>query len=206
MALEGPARRLHDEIKYRRKFPPREAAALKKSELAMRGLGRSGTLIAEISRLYADAAEAVIEEFLDTVRRKGVALGIVDEADALQVIAEAHQQTFDEARGLLLNGLMGQIGDYRTLATGVIDDRRRPIGEHLERKLELQKLEIPASPVTQKGTGAEVRDPAESTPGGTRLRRRGCGGTGAWESSRSAVRRPRSFQGAECPVDQCDRG
>ena len=58
MALEGPARRLHDEIKYRRKFPPREAAAVKKSELTVRGLGRSGSLIAEISRLYTDAAEA----------------------------------------------------------------------------------------------------------------------------------------------------
>jgi hypothetical protein len=81
MALEGPARRLHDEIKYQRSFPPREAAALKKSELAMQGLGRSGALIAEISRLYADAAEAVIEEFSDAIITKGVALGIVDDAD-----------------------------------------------------------------------------------------------------------------------------
>jgi diguanylate cyclase with GGDEF domain len=150
MALEGPARRLHDEIKYRRKFPPRGAAAVKKSELTVRGLGRSGALIAEISRLYTDAAEAVIEEFADALVTKGAALGIVDDADVRRVIAEAHQQTFDEARGLLLDELQGQAGDYRTLVTGIVDDRRRPVWEHLERKLELQRLEMPVLTVAEK--------------------------------------------------------
>jgi hypothetical protein len=150
MAFEGPARRLHDEIKYRRKFPPREAAALKKSELAKRGLGRSGALIAEISKLYTDAAEAVIEELADAVIAKGAALGIVDDADVRRVIAEAHRQTFDEVRGLLLDELQGQAGDYGTLVTGIVDDRRRPVWEHLERKLELQRLEMPAPAVAER--------------------------------------------------------
>jgi len=143
MALEGPVRRLHDEIKYRRRFPPREAASLKKSELALRGLGQSGALIVEISKLYADAAEGVLEEFTDTVIMKGAALGIANEADLRRVVAEAHQQTFDEARGLLLDELTGQAGDYRTLAMGNVDARRAPMWEHLDRKLELRRLETP---------------------------------------------------------------
>ena len=150
MSLEGQLRQLHEEIKYRQRFPPREAATRKKSDLALRGLARSGALIDEISKLYAEAAERVLEEFTDTAIAKRAALSLTSDKDLRRVVADAHQQTFDEARGFLLDELGAQAGDYRTLAMGIVDSRRSPVWQHLERKLELRKLEVTGYPVREK--------------------------------------------------------
>ncbi len=65
--FEGQLRRLLEETKYRQSFSPREAAAAKKSELAVQGLSRSGALAQEVAAIYLRGVERVLDEFADIV-------------------------------------------------------------------------------------------------------------------------------------------
>lgn len=148
MALEGAVRHLLEEVKYRHKFPPREAAAKAKSDLAVRGLARSGALLQEVSRVYLDVVRAVLDEFSNAVMTKRVALGLSSQAEVRAVVASAHEEMFNHARGGVLDEVSGA-GDYQGLAAGIVDQERTPVWQHLERVIELQKLDESAT-VTPK--------------------------------------------------------
>lgn len=141
MALEGLAGQLFEELKYKRRFPPREEAAAIKGEIAVRGLGQSGMLIQAIAKAYIEVVEQVLDEFAEAVIFRGSALGMGSDAEVRQVLAAAHQQMFDEARGAVLDELSGLGSDYGTLAMAFISDRRSLVWQHLERKSSLMKLE-----------------------------------------------------------------
>src|SRR5438876_11975569 len=87
MALEGDARRLFEELKYRHGFPPRSAAAVVKGEFASRGLGQSSMLAQAVARTYLDRVEQILDEFAKTVLDKAGALGLPGEREARAVIA-----------------------------------------------------------------------------------------------------------------------
>jgi len=140
MATEGAVRKLLEEIKYRRKFPPRETVKVIRNELAARGLGSSGALVEAVSTAYVEAVEGVLEEFTDAVIAKATALGISGDEILRRVIAEAQQEIFDLGRGVLLDEF-GGARDYGNMAIGILDSKRGPVWEHLERKLELRRLD-----------------------------------------------------------------
>lgn len=144
MTLEGRILELLDEIKYQKRFPPREAAGLLKNEMALQGLGRSGALVKQICGVYVETVEEILEAFSDTVAVKASALGLSGEADVRQVLAAAHEQMFNAARGLVLDELGGLAGDFRAFALASIDSRRGEVWQHLERKIRLRALtEVP---------------------------------------------------------------
>lgn len=151
MALAGTCLELFEEIKYKRKFPPRERAAVIKNELAARGLGRSGALVEEVSELYQDAVGTILDDFTDAILIKRSALGIDGEAKLRAVMLDAYQQMFAEAKAQLLDEFSGQ-GDYGRMATDILESRRGPVSEHLERKVSLSALEkaTPAAKATKE--------------------------------------------------------
>lgn len=152
MTLEGTRRHLLDEIKYRRGFPPREAATRIKNELATRGLGKSGALVEQVCGVYRETLEKILDEFADAILSKGSALGINGEAELRAVLADAHQQMFAEARGCLLDEFGGE-RDYGRMAAALLDGRLAPVWEHLERKVSLNSLETTtplAKPVKER--------------------------------------------------------
>ena len=142
MTLDGLVRQLLEEIKYKHGFPPREAAEIKKNELAIQGLGRSGALIQEVSRIYIEAVKRILDEFTDQVLSKTSALGLRGNAETRRAVVDAHQRIFAEARGALLDEF-GGTPDYGRDAMGILDDRLTPVWQHLERKIELRKLQEP---------------------------------------------------------------
>src|SRR5713101_4509047 len=131
MTLEGTRRQLFEEIKYKRKFPPREAATRIKNALAARGLGSSGALWHEVTAIYRETVETILDDFTDALLSKRSALGIGGEAELRAVMQDAYQQMFAEARGQLLDEFSGQ-GDYGRMATGILDSQLGPVWEHLE--------------------------------------------------------------------------
>jgi hypothetical protein len=140
MAMEGRVRELLDEIKYQRRFPPRGAAEIAKNELALQGRGRSGALVQRVCGIYLESVEEVLEAFSETVLDKAVALGLSGDAEIRAVLATAHEQLFNEARGLVLDELGGLMGEYRTLAFAIVDGRRDEVWQHLERTSRLRAL------------------------------------------------------------------
>jgi len=87
MSLEGPARKLFEEIKYRHKFPPRGEAARIKSEMASRGMGDSSPLAQLVSMAYLTVVEGVLDEFAESVINKRDVLGLSDDVAVRHVIA-----------------------------------------------------------------------------------------------------------------------
>jgi hypothetical protein len=149
VALEGAVKGLLDEIKYRRRYPPREKAAQMRNELATRGLGSSGALAQQIAEAYGESVETILDDFLGELVAKAAALGLGG-ADLHGVMAAAHEHIFNEARGIMLDEFKGGKAEYGKLAMGILDDRRGPIWAHLERTLELRKLdEVPAARVKE---------------------------------------------------------
>jgi diguanylate cyclase (GGDEF)-like protein len=140
MALEGTRRQLFDEIKYKYKFPPRDAATRIKNDLAARGLGSSGALVEAVTAIYPMAAEAILDDFTESALSKRAALGIGGEAELVGAISDAYQQVFADARSHLLEEFGGQ-RDYGQMAIGILDGRLGPVWEHLERKVKLSALE-----------------------------------------------------------------
>jgi hypothetical protein len=126
MPLEGTRRRLLEEIKYKRAFPPRTRATVIKNNLASRGLGSSGALVEQVAGVYLETVEAILDDFAETVLSKGSALGSSGERELRAVISDAHQQLFAEARGCLLDEFGGQT-DYGRMAAGVLDSRIGPV-------------------------------------------------------------------------------
>ncbi len=83
--------------------------------------------------------EPVLDQFTEKVIEERVALGLRSEESIRRVVNDAHQQIFNEARGMVLDDLVG-LGDYRTIATQTIDGKRGPVWAHLEGGLELAAL------------------------------------------------------------------
>ena len=141
MSLEGLPRKLLEELTYQRGFPPRASATQIKSELAVRGLGNSGALVEKISGVYLEVIERVLDDFADRVLKSGDTIGLTDDAEMRGSIADAHQELFDLARGLVLDELTGT--NYGPLATAMIDARREDVRKHLDRKIALRVVEQP---------------------------------------------------------------
>src|SRR5712692_4988359 len=140
MALEGPILTLFEELKYRLKFPPRDRIPAIKSEFAVRGIAQSSMLAQAIAGEYLKVTEPVLDEFTEKVIEKRGVLGLRNEESIRRVVNDAHQQIFDEARGLVLDDLVG-LGDYKGIATQTIDGKRASVWAHLERKLDLVALD-----------------------------------------------------------------
>src|SRR5436309_1197301 len=118
MSLGGDARELFEEIKYKRRFPPRERAARIKSDLATRGLGQSGALVEQISAVYLEDVEAVLEDFAAAVMARRGALGLTTDAELRTIVADAHQQMFNEGRRAVLEEFKGT-PDYGKMAIAI---------------------------------------------------------------------------------------
>lgn len=140
MTLEGLLRQLFDEIKYKHKFPPREPAAIKKGQVAIQGLANSPYLVEQVCGIYMEAVERILDEFADSVLAKATTLGLIDNGTLRRAVADAHQQLFQEARGALLDEFSGT-PEYGRSAIAILDNRLSPVWQHLERKIELRKLE-----------------------------------------------------------------
>lgn len=130
---------MFEELKYRLKFPPRGGIPAIKNQFASRGMGQSSALAQTIAGEYLKVIEPVLDQFTEQVIRKRVALGLGSEESIRRALNDAHQQIFDEARGMVLDDLVG-LGDYRAIATQTIDAKRGPVLAHLERALELAVL------------------------------------------------------------------
>lgn len=149
MPHDEQIRRLFEEIKYTHRFPPREAAVRIKNDLSARGMGRSGALVQKVAEVYLEVAEKVLDEFTDTVISRAGALGLEDDTELHRTIASAHQRFFDEVRSFVNAELRGMSTDYADLGMAMVDAKRGPVWDHLERMIELRKLNIPA-PVRTK--------------------------------------------------------
>lgn len=150
MPLEGQARQLFEEIKYKWKFPPRVKAASIKSELAVKGLGRSGALVQQVTAAYFEVVEKVLDEFADAVLDKRDALGLTQDVELTGVLAEACQQLFTAARSILSVEEFRDLPEYGQRAMAMLEERHGPVWEHLLRKVELRKLEKPPLIVTKE--------------------------------------------------------
>ena len=139
MAVEGAVKTLFEELKYRLKFPPRERIPAIKNEFASRGMGQSSGLAQTIAGEYLKVIEPVLDQFTEQLIEKRVALGLGSEESIRRALNDAHQRIFDEARGMVLDDLVG-LGDYRAIATQTIDGEREPVWTHLERVLALAAL------------------------------------------------------------------
>ncbi|MBI4306766.1 MAG: toll/interleukin-1 receptor domain-containing protein, partial [Chloroflexi bacterium] len=142
VTLEGATRQLFDEIRYQKRFPPREAAEGAKNELALQGLGNSGALAQRVSGVYMEAVEQVLDAFCDAVFDHAAGMGLAgeDEAGILAVLAAAHEEMFDETRGLVFDELRGLGDDLRRIALAEVDTRRAEVQRHLERRVRLRIL------------------------------------------------------------------
>lgn len=138
--MEHQARRFLEEVKYRQKFPPREAAAAKKSELAVRGLGQSGALAQEVATVYLRNLEAVLDEFTDVLSSKGAAIGLKDDVQITAAVNDAYQHMFGLAGSVLAEEFGGAM-ELGGLARDLLEERRAEVWEHLVRKIELRDLE-----------------------------------------------------------------
>ncbi len=139
MPLEGPARKLFEEIKYEHGFPPRSDAMKVKNELATRGLGNSSMLAQQIVFAYLRVVERVLDGFTDRALASGAALGLTSAAAIRDAVFAAHEELFNIARGLVRDEVGGS--DYGNLAMGMVDDKRRPVLDHLQRKIDLREIE-----------------------------------------------------------------
>lgn len=155
MPVEGQLRQLFEEIKYKRKFPPRDTAASIKSQLAVRGLGNSGVLIEQVTQAYLQVVEDVLDEFADAVITRVGALGLSTEAELGGVIADAHQHLFNLAVGALFQEFKGN-PEYGNRAMTRLEERRGPAWDHLQRAITLnQNLYCPLrSGTTPIGAGS----------------------------------------------------
>jgi len=140
MALEGTVLELLEEIKYQKRFPPRQAAEVAKNELTLQGHGRSGALVQRVCGIYLESVSEVLEVFTDTVFDKAAVLGLSDDGEIRAVLAAAHERLFNEARGAVLDELAGLGADFRALALATIDGPRSEVWQHLERKIRLRVL------------------------------------------------------------------
>jgi hypothetical protein len=127
MALEGTVLELLEEIKYQKRFPPRQAAEVAKNELMLQGHGRSGALVQRVCGIYLESVSEVLEVFTDTVFDKAAVLGLSDDGEIRAVLAAAHERLFNEARGAVLDELAGLGADFRALALATIDGPRSEV-------------------------------------------------------------------------------
>jgi len=141
--LEGTVRELFEEIKYRWNFPPRELVLSIKSEFAARGMGQSSSLVQAVARAYLDSGEKVLDEFAETVITNHDALGLMSDTEVRRVIADAHQELFDELCALILGEPRGLGEGFRALAMAEIAERQNRVWQHLHRKILLRKLAEP---------------------------------------------------------------
>jgi diguanylate cyclase (GGDEF)-like protein len=137
MPVDGIALSSLNELKYRHGFPPRQSAAQLKGSLASRGLGNSGVLAQQVAGLYLAVVEKVLDDFAERVFQHGAALGLPTPQAMRQGIVDAHRDLFDLTRRLVRNEVPG---DYGNIAAATVDDRRIPVWQHLERKIELHTL------------------------------------------------------------------
>src|SRR2546423_13267671 len=132
MPLEGLARKLFDEMKYEHGFPPRSEAVKVKNELATRGLGSSSVLAQQIVFAYLRVVEGVLDGFTDRALASGSGLGLTSVAAIRDAVFAAHEELFNIARGLVRDEVGGS--DYGNLAMGMVDEKRGPVLDHLQRK------------------------------------------------------------------------
>jgi diguanylate cyclase (GGDEF)-like protein len=138
MSVDGLARQLLDELKYKYGFPPRVAAADVKGQLASRGLGQSSALAQQVATVYLTIVEKVLDGFAGRLLEQGPALGYSTPQAIRQVIVDAHRDLFDLTRGLVRDEVPG---DYGKLSAAAVDDKRTHVWQHLERMIELHALE-----------------------------------------------------------------
>lgn len=151
MALDGHLRQLLDEVKYRRGFPPKNKIQLIRNQLVLQGLGQSGALVQAIADAYLEVVENVLDEFTEIVAARSKVLGLNSQADVRRVIAQAHQEMFDLARGLTLGDFGGpSSGAFGTLGMARVDDRRDPVRQHLERTIELRRFDESQAAVSKE--------------------------------------------------------
>lgn len=90
--------------KYKHKFPPRHRMLQIKSDLVAKGLLHSGAAITLITETYSESgAEAVLDDFVETVIQNRSSLSLESEEVLLNLVADAFTNVIVEARGCALS-------------------------------------------------------------------------------------------------------
>lgn len=142
--------------KYKHKFPPRHRMLQIKSDLVAKGLLHSGAAITLITETYSESgAEAVLDDFVETVIQNRSSLSLESEEVLLNLVADAFTNVIVEARGCALSEFASN-DRFKQLALNHFNEKVSPILEHLQRKVRLKELDLGGKMSPFQITGSQI--------------------------------------------------